>query len=119
MSQARLASIMSTSAWVMLTFEPSRLRGDEPRLRIGRQRAAVLDPEQAVEALERSREPAGETSFSRSTCCGWLGSPPGGTIQIVPSSVDADRIGRREVIGPCSPSTGRPSPVVSTPGRAI
>src|SRR3546814_3828397 len=113
-SQARLASIISTSALVGLTLEPSRL----PELT----RASGSDGN-APPPTTRNRpsrplatlEPTGEASFSRPTCCGWLGSPPFGTIQIEPYlSILTDSAGR-QVHGPCSPTTGLPSPVVRRP----
>src|SRR3546814_11432551 len=83
-SQARLASIISTSALVGLTLEPSRL----PELT----RASGSDGN-APPPTTRNRpsrplatlEPTGEASFSRPPCCGRLGSPPVGTLHIDPS----------------------------------
>src|SRR3546814_14328269 len=76
-SQARLASILSTSAWVGLTLEPSRLPeltgasgtdGNAPPPTTRTRQSTPLAP----------LEPTGERSLSRLTSCGRLGSPPGG-----------------------------------------
>src|SRR3546814_16786203 len=93
-SQARLASIISTSALVGLTLEPSRL----PELT----RASGSDGN-APPPTTRNRpsrplatlEPTGEESFSRPTCCGRLGWPPVGTIQIRSEERDVGKEGVR------------------------
>ena len=63
-------------------------------------------------------DPLVPTSFSRSSTCGFLGSPPCGTMVIVPSAA-IDRLScGGTVIGPAWPWTMKPSPVWSTPDAA-
>ena len=117
MSHERLASIMSIRDWLVLTLDPSRLAGIS-RACGSEGRAPPPWTRNRPSSALAMLEPWGETSLSRSTCCGWLASPPAGTIQIAPSSAMRIESAGGMVIGPDSPSTGRPSPVVSTPVAA-
>ena len=56
-----------------------------------------------------------DTAGSMSTTCGLLGSPPGGTIESVPSAEMVIFCAGGTVMGPPEPITGKPSPVSSTP----